>query len=169
MSKKHKIAKKEAQAQKKLFDGDESLEKIKEIESGVVELDDQTFSSDATAEENAEEVVIEEADKAEVEKAETVEEKKDAKSEKSDKTAEKSKVEEKKKQKDKNKKGKKKENKKGLVKKTKETASELKKVTWPTFGDVVKKTGIVIAFVVIFGLLIFGVDTLLAFLSGLLI
>lgn len=166
MSKKHKIAKKEAQAQKKLFDGDESLEKIKEIESGVVELDDQTFSSDATAEENAEEVVIEEADKAEVEKAETVEEKKDAKT---DKTAEKSKVEEKKKQKDKNKKGKKKENKKGLVKKTKETASELKKVTWPTFGDVVKKTGIVIAFVVIFGLLIFGVDTLLAFLSGLLI
>lgn len=166
MSKKHKIAKKEAQAQKKLFDGDESLEKIKEIESGVVELDDQTFSSDATAEENAEEVVIEEA---EVEKAETVEEKKDAKSEKSDKTAEKSKAEEKKKQKDKNKKGKKKENKKGLVKKTKETASELKKVTWPTFGDVVKKTGIVIAFVVIFGLLIFGVDTLLAFLSGLLI
>ena len=166
MSKKHKIAKKEAQAQKKLFDGDESLEKIKEIESGVVELDDQTFSSGATAEENAEEVVIEEADKAEVE---TVEEKKDAKSEKSDKTAEKSKVEEKKKQKDKNKKGKKKENKKGLVKKTKETASELKKVTWPTFGDVVKKTGIVIAFVVIFGLLIFGVDTLLAFLSGLLI
>lgn len=164
MSKKHKIAKKEAQAQKKLFDGDESLEKIKEIESGVVELDDQTFSSDATAEENAEEVVIEEA--VEVEKAETVEEKKDAKS---DKTAEKSKVEEKKKQKDKNKKGKKKENKKGPVKKTKETASELKKVTWPTFGDVVKKTGIVIAFVVIFGLLIFGVDTLLAFLSGLLI
>lgn len=164
MSKKHKIAKKEAQAQRKLFDGDESLEKIKEIESGVVELDDQTFSSDATAEENAEEVVIEEA--VEVEKAETVEEKKDAKS---DKTAEKSKVEEKKKQKDKNKKGKKKENKKGLVKKTKETASELKKVTWPTFGDVVKKTGIVIAFVVIFGLLIFGVDTLLAFLSGLLI
>ena len=166
MSKKHKIAKKEAQAQKKLFDGDESLEKIKEIESGVVELDDQTFSSETTAEENAEEVVIEEADKAEVE---TVEEKKDAKSEKSDKPAEKSKVEEKKKQKDKNKKGKKKENKKGLVKKTKETASELKKVTWPTFGDVVKKTGIVIAFVVIFGLLIFGVDTLLAFLSGLLI
>ena len=163
MSKKHKIAKKEAQAQKKLFDGDESLEKIKEIESGVVELDDQTFSSETTAEENTEEVVIEEADKAEVE---TVEEKKDAKS---DKTAEKSKVEEKKKQKDKNKKGKKKENKKGLVKKTKETASELKKVTWPTFGDVVKKTGIVIAFVVIFGLLIFGVDTLLAFLSGLLI
>ena len=163
MSKKYKIAKKEAQAQKKLFDGDESLEKIKEIESGVVELDDQTFSSETTAEENTEEVVIEEA---EVEKAETVEEKKDAKS---DKTAEKSKVEEKKKQKDKNKKGKKKENKKGLVKKTKETASELKKVTWPTFGDVVKKTGIVIAFVVIFGLLIFGVDTLLAFLSGLLI
>ena len=64
---------------------------------------------------------------------------------------------------------KKKTKKKGLVKKTKETASELKKVTWPSFGEVVKKTGIVIAFVVIFGLLIFGVDTLLGFLSSLLV
>ena len=68
-----------------------------------------------------------------------------------------------------NKKKKEKKNKKGLIKKTKETASELKKVTWPSFGEVVKKTGIVIAFVVIFGLLVFGVDTLLGFLVSLLV
>ena len=69
------------------------------------------------------------------------------------------------------KKGKKKEKKEkkgGVVKKTKETLSELKKVTWPTFPEVVKKTGIVIAFVVIFGLFLFGVNTLLGYLVGLL-
>ena len=60
-------------------------------------------------------------------------------------------------------------NKKGLVKKTKETVSELKKVTWTSFGDVVKKTGIVIAFVLIFGILIYGIDTLVGFLSSLLV
>lgn len=64
---------------------------------------------------------------------------------------------------------KKKEKKGGVVKKTKETVSELKKVTWPTFGEVVKKTGIVIAFVVIFGLFLFGVNTLLGWLVGLLV
>ncbi len=69
----------------------------------------------------------------------------------------------------KDKKKKEKKNKKGLIKKTKETASELKKVTWPSFGEVVKKTGIVIAFVVIFELLIFGLDTLLGFLVSLLV
>ena len=56
-----------------------------------------------------------------------------------------------------------------MAKKTKETISELKKVTWPSFGEVVKKTGIVIAFVLIFGLFIFGVNTLLAWLVGLLV
>ena len=56
-----------------------------------------------------------------------------------------------------------------IAKTTKETVSELKKVTWPTFGEVVKKTGIVIAFVVIFGLFIYGVNTLLAWLTWLLV
>lgn len=56
-----------------------------------------------------------------------------------------------------------------IAKTTKETVSELKKVTWPTFGEVVKKTGVVIAFVVIFGLFIYGVNTLLAWLTGLLV
>jgi len=70
--------------------------------------------------------------------------------------------------KDKKKEKKKKEGSK-IVKKTKETVSELKKVTWPSFGEVVKKTGIVIAFVVIFGLFLFGVNTLLGWLVGLLV
>jgi len=56
-----------------------------------------------------------------------------------------------------------------IAKTTKETVSELKKVTWPTFGEVVKKTGIVVAFVVLFGLFIYGVNTLLAWLVGLLV
>ncbi len=63
---------------------------------------------------------------------------------------------------------KKKEKKGGLIKKTKETASELKKVTWPSFAEVVKKTGVVVAFVILFGLFIYGVNTLLGWLVGLL-
>ena len=63
----------------------------------------------------------------------------------------------------------KREKKGGLVKKTKETASELKKVTWPSFAEVVKKTGVVIAFVVVFGLFLYGVNTLLGWLVGLLV
>lgn len=63
----------------------------------------------------------------------------------------------------------KKDKKAGIGKKAKETVSELKKVTWPSFGEVVKKTGIVIAFVIIFGLFIFGINTLLGWLAGLLV
>ena len=65
----------------------------------------------------------------------------------------------------------KKKEKKGskIAKKTKETVSELKKVTWPSFGEVAKKTGVVVAFVLIFGLLIFGVDALLGLLVKLLV
>ena len=71
--------------------------------------------------------------------------------------------------KSKDKKKPKKEKKGGIVKKTKEVASELKKVTWPTFSDVVKNTGIVIAFVLIFGLFLFGVNALLGWLVSLLV
>jgi len=46
----------------------------------------------------------------------------------------------------------------------KETVSELKKVTWPKFGTVVKNTGMVLAVVLIFGLVIFGIDSLLSWL-----
>lgn len=64
---------------------------------------------------------------------------------------------------------KKKEKKPGLIKKSKETISELKKVTWPSFGEVVKKTGVVIAFVLLFGVCLYGVNTLLGWLVSLLV
>ncbi len=70
---------------------------------------------------------------------------------------------------DKKKDKKKKEKKEGLVKKTRGAVSELKKVTWPTFGEVVKKTGIVIAFVLLFGVFLYGVNYLLGGLVNLLI
>lgn len=56
-----------------------------------------------------------------------------------------------------------------LGKKVKETTSELKKVTWPTFGSVVKKTGVVLAVVLIFAVVLFGIDRLLAWIFSLLI
>jgi len=58
----------------------------------------------------------------------------------------------------------KKEKKPGLFKKLKEAWSELKKVTWPSFSSVVKKTGIVILVVVIFTVVLFGIDYLLGLL-----
>ena len=42
----------------------------------------------------------------------------------------------------------------------KETTSELKKVSWPSFGKVLKQTGVVIAVVTICTLLLFGIDNL---------
>jgi preprotein translocase subunit SecE len=56
----------------------------------------------------------------------------------------------------------------GIGKKLKETGSELKKVTWPDFPKVVKKTGVVIAVVIIFTVILFGVDRLIGFLFSLL-
>ena len=53
-------------------------------------------------------------------------------------------------------------------KKVKETVSELKKVNWPTFGQVCKKTGVVLAVVLIFAVVLFGIDRLLSWLFGLL-
>lgn len=54
-------------------------------------------------------------------------------------------------------------------KRLKETNSELKKVTWPKFGKVVKQTGVVISIVLIFAVVLLGIDKLLEFLFGLLI
>ena len=45
--------------------------------------------------------------------------------------------------------------------KTKEVFSELKKVTWPTFPQVVKKTATVLAVVAIFAVVLLGIDKLL--------
>lgn len=56
------------------------------------------------------------------------------------------------------------EKKLGLAKRAKETMSELKKVSWPKFGKVVKSTGVVITVVVVFTLVLFGMDRLLSWL-----
>lgn len=49
-----------------------------------------------------------------------------------------------------------------IVKYFKEVFSELKKVTWPTFKDLVKHTSAVIVFILVVGVIIFGVDTILS-------
>lgn len=68
-----------------------------------------------------------------------------------------------------NKKSKKEVKEKGKFKrKAKETLSELKKVTWPTFGDVCKKTGVVLTVVLVFAVVIFGIDYCLGLLMNLL-
>ena len=51
----------------------------------------------------------------------------------------------------------------------KEIVSELKKVSWPTLGKVMAETGIVLAVVVFFLLVILGFDSLLTWLFGLLV
>lgn len=55
----------------------------------------------------------------------------------------------------------KKEKKGGVGKMLKESISEIKKVNWPTFGKVVKQTGMVITVVAVCTLLLFGIDRLL--------
>ena len=159
MSKKHKSARKE-QRQSLYTPENTQNEEIKEEVVEVEEVKDEAPINIVT-----EEVVAENV--ANVTEGDLVTEDKVSKKDKKSKKDEKS-VDAKDAKKDK-KKDKKKDNKKSLIKKTKETASELKKVTWPSFSEVVKKTGIVIAFVVTFGLLIFGVDTLLGWLVSLLV
>lgn len=53
-----------------------------------------------------------------------------------------------------------------VAKSLKETSSELKKVTWPTFGNVVKKTGVVLLVAALFLLVVFGLDRLCSWLIG---
>lgn len=57
----------------------------------------------------------------------------------------------------------------GLKQHIKETGSELKKVSWPSFKEVMKKTGIVIAVVLFFAVVLFAFDYLLHFLYDLLV
>lgn len=53
--------------------------------------------------------------------------------------------------------------------KVKETLSELKKVSWPSFSKIVKQTGVVIGVVVFFTVVLFGIDRLLSWLYEILI
>lgn len=48
----------------------------------------------------------------------------------------------------------------------KDTGNELKKVTWPKFGTVVKQTGVVLVVVIVFTLVLFGFDRLCSWLTG---
>ena len=51
--------------------------------------------------------------------------------------------------------------------KCKETFSELKRVTWPSFTTVLKTTGVVLVIVAAFLIVVTGVDQLLTFLLNL--
>lgn len=53
-----------------------------------------------------------------------------------------------------------------MAKALKDTGNELKKVTWPTFGQVCKQTGVVLVFVIVFALVLFGFDRLCTWLTG---
>lgn len=71
--------------------------------------------------------------------------------------------------KDKSAKPKEKKKRGGIGRAFKETFSELKKVTWPSFGTVVKQTGIVLAVVLIFLLVLMGFDAIFRVLYNLLV
>ncbi len=58
--------------------------------------------------------------------------------------------------------------KRGVGKRIKETVSELKKVSWPSFKNVVKKTGVVLAVVIFFGVCLLAFDFVLSMLHNLL-
>lgn len=58
---------------------------------------------------------------------------------------------------------------KSLIKKLKEIFSELKKVSWPTFGKTCRQTLVVITVVLICTLVLFGIDRLLSLVYNLLI
>ena len=51
--------------------------------------------------------------------------------------------------------------------KFKEVFSELKRVTWPSFTTVLKTTGVVLVIILIFLVVVTGVDTLFAWLLSL--
>ena len=70
--------------------------------------------------------------------------------------------------KDAKKQNKKKKDKKSVGQKSKELYSELKKVSWPSFGKVVKSTCVVLLVVLVCTLILFGADRLFYWLFGLL-
>ena len=53
-----------------------------------------------------------------------------------------------------------------VAKAFKDTGNELKKVSWPKFKEVAKQTGIVLVFVLIFAVVLFGLDRWCAWLTG---
>ena len=47
--------------------------------------------------------------------------------------------------------------------------SELKKIVWPSWKTILKNTGIVVTFIIVLGLFIYGVDFLFSFLFKLIV
>lgn len=52
--------------------------------------------------------------------------------------------------------------------KLKETMGELKKVTWPTFGKTMKQTGMVLSVILLFGVVVLGIDVFVSWIIKLL-
>lgn len=135
---------------------DEAL--TEEVQNNAEQVKDEVVIEQAQVEEKADEIVIEEAEQ-EVKAEETSKTEKPQKQAKTEKGKDKN---------DKNKPKKEKKERKGLKRRTKETMSELKKVIWPKFPEVVKKTGVVITVVVIFAIVLLGLDLLLGYISSVL-
>ena len=56
-----------------------------------------------------------------------------------------------------------------VAKAMKDTGNELKRVEWPSFKQVVKHTSVVLVFVIVFALVLFGFDRLCSWLTSLLV
>ena len=56
-----------------------------------------------------------------------------------------------------------------VAKAMKDTGNELKRVEWPKFKQVVKQTSVVLVFVIVFALVLFGFDRLCSWLTSLLV
>ncbi len=147
-----KISASEKQEKVELVSNEENLEN-----ENVIEPKEEILVEQAETNAQADEMVTQEV---------AQEEKSEKSTSKEDKS--KSKIDKNKKEDDKKKPKKDKKERKGLKRRTKETVSELKKVTWPKFPEVVKKTGVVIAVVLIFAVILFGLDSLFGFLFNLL-
>lgn len=151
-------AKREAEERREAREA-EKLAKAQAEQEAAVKVESEPASEAATPVE-ADEVIV---DTAVAEGADNVEADKatDQADSKGDKDKDKSK--------DKSKKAKKKKEKHKFGKKVKDTASELKKVTWPSFKEVVKKTGVVFAVVIFFGAVLLAFDFLMSLLYKLFI
>ena len=53
-----------------------------------------------------------------------------------------------------------------IAKSLKETGNELKKISWPSFKEVVKQTSVVLVVVLVFGVVLFGLERLCSWLTG---
>ena len=108
---------------------------------------------------SGEEVVVADNNSEQTVKENAVEVKKDKQDKKKDKEKDK------KKKKANNQNG----EKKTVGQKSRALFSELKKVTWPTFGEACKQTGVVLLIVLIFSVILLGVNLLLGWLFGLIV